>query len=135
MTFIFFEILPGQMSGVGEKRRSRFEDKVDSEPEPKRAAIDISAVAARAAEMSRELSSKVNGTCNFEFASLLCSDCILFTTFIDRDGYIATQYRECRWSPQNSSLRFNSSRRTSPRLQSVSLGCTRCVCKSHSCCS
>lgn len=48
------------MSGVGEKRRSRFEDKVDSEPEPKRAAIDISAVAARAAEMSRELSSKVS---------------------------------------------------------------------------
>lgn len=46
------------MSGVGEKRRSRFEDKVD-EPDQKRPAFDVSAVAARAAEMSRELSSKV----------------------------------------------------------------------------
>lgn len=46
------------MSEVGEKRRSRF-DRVDSEPESKKVAIDVSAVAARAAEMSRELSSKV----------------------------------------------------------------------------
>ncbi len=46
------------MSGVGEKRRSRF-DRVESEPEAKKAAIDVSAVAARAAEMSRELSNKV----------------------------------------------------------------------------
>eukprot|EP01032_Pedospumella_encystans_P023532 gene23532-26637_t len=46
------------MSGVGEKRRSRF-DRVESEPETKKAAIDVSAVAARAAEMSRELSSKI----------------------------------------------------------------------------
>lgn len=47
------------MSEVGKKRQSRF-DRVESEPEPKKVAIDVSAVAARAAEMSRELSSKVS---------------------------------------------------------------------------
>lgn len=57
---IFNDTFSCPMSGVGEKRRSRFEDKVDAEPEPKRAAINVSAVAARAAEMSRELSNKVS---------------------------------------------------------------------------
>ena len=49
------------MSVVGTKRRSRFEDAAESqEPEQKKIAIDVSAAAARAAEISRELSSKVS---------------------------------------------------------------------------
>lgn len=63
------------MSGVGEKRRSRF-DRVESEPETKKAAIDVSAVAARAAEMSRELSSKVK-------IVLSHLNCLFYTRDID----------------------------------------------------
>lgn len=49
------------MSITGAKRKSRFEDVVaDSQPEQKKIAVDVSAAAARAAEISRELSSKVS---------------------------------------------------------------------------
>jgi hypothetical protein len=47
------------MNVTGTKRRSRFEAVESEEPEPKKPAIDISAAAARAAELSREVASKV----------------------------------------------------------------------------
>ena len=52
-------------SVVGTKRRSRFESVKEDEPEPKKIAIDVTAAAARAAEISRELANKVK--------SMLCS--------------------------------------------------------------
>jgi hypothetical protein len=47
------------MNVTGTKRRSRFEAVETEEPELKKPAIDISAAAARAAELSREVASKV----------------------------------------------------------------------------
>jgi hypothetical protein len=47
------------MNVTGTKRRSRFEAVEVEEPELKRPAIDISAAAARAAELSKEVASKV----------------------------------------------------------------------------
>ncbi len=54
-----------EVNVTGTKRRSRFED-VQSEPEPKKVAIDVSAAAAKAAELSKELASKVRRS------SMLC---------------------------------------------------------------
>lgn len=81
------------MSGVGEKRRSRF-DRVESEPETKKAAIDVSAVAARAAEMSRELSSKVKIVLSHLNCRLYTRDIDGFFNYLfdlDRNGDFAVE--------------------------------------------
>ena len=81
------------MSGVGEKRRSRF-DRVESEPETKKAAIDVSAVAARAAEMSRELSSKVtivSSYLGYCFYTRAIDGCFNYAFNLDCNGDLAVE--------------------------------------------
>lgn len=51
-----------QLTGI--KRRSRF-DPVETEPEQKKTSLDVNAAAARAAELSKELSSKVQITLQY----------------------------------------------------------------------
>ena len=67
------------MSGnnvTGTKRRSRF-DVVEIEPEPKKLAVDMSAAAARAAELSKELSNKVKHLYEVIMSYQCTNNCLL----------------------------------------------------------
>lgn len=56
---------------VGQKRRSRFDEEGEG-PQPKKLSLDISAAAAKAAEISKQLSSKV--PCPASFLSRIFPD-------------------------------------------------------------
>lgn len=83
------------------KRRSRFDDAPPAEPEPKKVAIDVSAAAARAAQLSKELSSKVCSAehdpvpCCISEACFVFADCYGVISSSDRDGSAAAG--EAQW--------------------------------------
>lgn len=78
------------------KRRSRFDDASPAEPEPKKVAIDVSAAAARAAQLSKELSGKVCSAEHDPVPSCISETCFVFadcygviSSSSDRDGSAA----------------------------------------------